>query len=68
MTGGYHLPRMNMRQVLENTRDHSVMFHAVILDASSGKRVASVPIYKAAPGEFVDLSIKTETLSAEVPK
>ena len=63
---GYSLPRMNMRQVLENTRDRAVMFYAVILDPESGKRLALVPIYRAEPGEMVDLGIETETLKPEV--
>jgi hypothetical protein len=60
--GGYQLPRMNMQQVLGNRRDRPVRFHAVMLDPETGKRLASVPIYEAGPGEFVDLSIETETL------
>lgn len=63
--GGYSFPRMNMRQVLENTRNRPVMFYAVILDPN-GDRLAEVPIYQAEPGECVDLSIETETLKEPV--
>lgn len=60
--GGYNFPRLNLRQVLENTSEHACRFYAVVLDPDTGKRLATIPFYELVSGEMVDFSIERETL------
>ena len=57
-------PRLNLRQVLDNDSEHKCNFYAVILDPDTKKRVKSVLVFTAEPGELVEFGLEREPLFA----